>query len=303
MTKIGIIILNYNTGRVIGDCLSSIEKLKKNNFEIFIYFVDNASVEKSYKEVLKGIDNIRIIENSYNLGFSGGNNVGIKKALEEGCNWVLILNPDTVVDQNLLIEFSKVVRNDPQIAIVGPKIYFAKGNEFHKNRYSEKQLGKVIWYAGGKIDWKNILASHIGVDEVDEGQYGEIVETDFASGAAMFIRKEIFEKTGFFNERYFLYLEDLEFCQRAKKKGFKVVFAPGAIVWHKNASSTKVGSSLQDYFITRNRLLFGMKFASLRTKIALLKEALSFIFKSSVRRRAVFDFLTLNFGEGSFKIN
>jgi len=303
MMKIGIIVLNYNTGRVIGDCLSSIEKLRKNDFKVFTYVIDNASQEKSYKEVLKGIGNLKIIENRKNLGFSGGNNVGIKKALEDGCDWVLILNPDTVADQNLLVEFYKIVKKDSQIGIVGPKIYFAKGNEFHKDRYTEKQLGKVIWYAGGKVDWKNILASHLGVDEVDEGQYDEIVETGFVSGAAMFIKKEVFEKTGFFNERYFLYLEDLEFCQRAKKKGFKVVFVPSAIIWHKNASSTKVGSSLQDYFITRNRLLFGMKFASLRTKIALLREALLFIFKNDVKRRAVFDFLTLNFGQGSFKIN
>jgi len=303
MTKIGIIVLNYNTGRVIGDCLSSIEKLKKNKFKVFTYFVDNNSQEKSYKKVLKSVSNLKVIENRKNLGFSGGNNVGIKKALEDGCDWVFILNPDTIADRMLLIEFSKIVTRNPQVGIIGPKIYFEKGFEFYKDRYEKEQLGKVIWYAGGKVDWDNILASHIGVDEVDSGQYDKIREVDFISGAAMFIKSKVFKDIGFFNEDYFLYLEDLEFCQRVKNAGYKILFAPGANVWHKNASATKIGSNLQDYFITRNRLLFGMKFASLRAKVALLREAFSFIFKSDVKRRAVFDFLTLNFGQGSFEIN
>ena len=301
MTKIGIVVLNYNTKKEIEDCLESIGKLKKNDFTVFTYLVDNASSDKSFREVVLKFKDLKLTENKENLGFSGGNNVGIKQALKDNCDWVLILNPDTEVDQNLLVEFLKVANQDSSVGIVGPKIYFAKGYEFHKDRYRKDQLGKVIWYAGGKIDWANVLASHIGVDEVDHGQYDKLKEIDFVTGAAMFVRKEVFEKIGFFDEKYFLYLEDLEFCQRAKKRGIKLVFSPKALVWHKNAVSTKVGSPLQDYFITRNRLIFGFSYANLRSKFALARESLKFLFgPNQTKRDAVIDFYLHRLGRGMY---
>jgi len=301
--KIAIVILNFNTKREIIDCLDSLLKLKKDGQSIFFLVVDNNSTDGSIQAISEKFPQIPLVKNSKNLGFAGGNNVGVKKELESDADWFLILNPDTVVDQDLVLELIKIARSDPKIGIVGPKIYFYPGCEFHKERYKKEEQGKVIWYAGGKMDWSNILASHRGVDEVDYGQYGKVEETDFVSGAAMFVKKEVFEKVGFFDERYFLYLEDLDFCQRAKLKGFKVVFAPSACVWHKNAASTQVGSNLQDYFITRNRLLFGLKYAPIRAKVALLREAISFLFGGSeVKKKAVLDFLTFNFGMGNFQI-
>jgi len=297
--KIAIVVLNYNTKGEILDCLESLSKLQKDDNEIEIIIVDNASTDDSVSAIRKNFKDLTIVENQQNLGFSGGNNVGVKKTLKDKAEWFLILNPDTTVDDRLILELVKVANSDSLVGIIGPKIYFAKGLEFHKNRYKEGELGKVIWYAGGKIDWNNVLASHRGVDEVDKGHYQEIVETDFVSGAAMFVKSQVFEKIGFFDERYFLYLEDLEFCQRAKKAGFKVVFAPKAIVWHKNASSTKVGSPLQDYFITRNRLIFGLKYANLRAKFALFRESINFLFGSNkIKKRAVLDFYFGRWGRG-----
>ena len=299
MTKIGIVVLNYNTKKEIEDCLESIGKLKKNDFTVFTYLVDNDSSDKSFREVVLKFKDLKLTENKENLGFSGGNNVGVKQALKDNCDWVLILNPDTEVDQNLLVEFLKVANQDSSVGIVGPKIYFAKGYEFHKDRYRKDQLGKVIWYAGGKIDWANVLASHIGVDEVDHGQYDKLKEIDFVTGAAMFVGKEVFEKIGFFDEKYFLYFEDLEFCQRAKKRGIKLIFSPKVLVWHKNAVSTKVGSPLQDYFITRNRLIFGFSYANLRSKFALARESLKFLFgPNQTKRDAVIDFYLHRLGRG-----
>jgi hypothetical protein len=301
--RIGIVILNFNTKIEILDCLDSVFKLKKNGYEISVLVVDNASSDGSAQAISEKIPQVPLIENSRNLGFSGGNNVGLKKELEEDLCGILILNPDTVVDSNLVLELVKSARSDPKIGIIGPKIYFYPGCEFHKDRYKKDDLGKVIWYAGGDIDWRNVLAPHRGVDEVDHGQYGKEEETDFVSGAAMFVKKEVFAKIGLFDERYFLYLEDLEFCQRARLAGFKIVFAPNARVWHKNAASAHVGSDLQDYFITRNRLMFGLRYAPTRAKFALIRQAGSFLFGSNkIKKKAVLDFLTLNFGKGSFKI-
>ena len=116
----------------------------------------------------------------------------------------------------------------------------------------------------------------------------------------MLVKKEVFEKIGFFDEKYFLYLEDMDFCVRTLKAGFKILFEPKAIIWHKNAGSAGgSGSVLQDYFITRNRLIFAFKYANLRTKLAVLKQTLSQI-NIPAKRKALVDFATFNFGKGSF---
>ena len=116
----------------------------------------------------------------------------------------------------------------------------------------------------------------------------------------MLVKKEVFEKIGYFDEKYFLYLEDMDFCVRAEKAGFKIFFQPRAVIWHKNAKSTGgSGSSLQDYFITRNRLLFAVKYAKLRTKIAVFRQIAS-QFQDTIKRKALIDFLKFNFGRGSF---
>lgn len=303
--KVAIIVLNYNTKDSLSECLSSISNLKKDRHEINVFVVDNASWDGSQEEIknLKiKIKNLEFIQNNKNLGYAGGNNVGIKKALKDGADAVLILNPDTKVDGNLILELTHTAKRNVNVGILAPKIYFYPGFEFHKERYQKEEGGKIIWYAGGKINWANVLASHRGVDEVDYGQYEGVEETDFATGAAMFVKSEVFEKIGFFNEDYFLYLEDLEFCVRAQKAGFKILYVPKAIVWHKWAQAAKGGSNLQDYFITRNRLLFGLKYAPTRSKVALVRQAVSFLFDGQSKRQAVFDFFTHRFGQGSFQI-
>ncbi|MEM4230386.1 MAG: glycosyltransferase, partial [Candidatus Pacearchaeota archaeon] len=176
--------------------------------------------------------------------------------------------------------------------------------EFHKKRYKKEDLGKVIWFAGGKMDWQNVIGLHIGVDEIDKGQFEKISEIDFASGACMLIKSDVFKKIGKFDERYFLYYEDSDFCQRAKKTQYKIIYNPKAILWHKNAGSTGgSGSELQDYYLTRNRLLFGMKYAPYKSKLALLKESISLLAKGRKwQKRGVKDFYFGNFGKGSFSI-
>ncbi|MEM3063264.1 MAG: glycosyltransferase family 2 protein [Nitrososphaerota archaeon] len=296
--KIFVVVVSYNSKNDLPDCLNAIDKIRSNNLYLKTIVVDNASSDNSVV-VARQFGNVEIIESRENVGFAGGNNLGIKKAIDSGADWILVLNPDTKVSPNIINEFLKVQNKDKLAGILAPKIYFWPGFEFYKKKYNKNDYGKVIWYAGGIIDWKNILASHRGIDEVDNGQYDVISETDFASGAAMFINANVFEKAGFFDERYFLYFDDVEFCQRAKLSGFRVVFVPKAIVWHKWAQSTGGGSDIQDYFITRNRLLFGLNYSPVRTKIALFRQSISFLFKERSKRLAVIDFLRANFGKGS----
>lgn len=305
MQRAYVIILNYNGKDDTLDCLKSLQSVfLPQDVKLEILVVDNASKDESVAFIKSQKLQLKLIENKENLGFAGGNNVGIRDALEHGADYVLILNNDTVVDKNLIVELLKVATTDEEIGILAPKIYFAHGFEFYKDRYNKKDLGKVFWYAGGETDWKNVISHHRGVDEIDNGQYDTVEETSFASGCCLMITKEALNKVGFFDEKYFLYYEDSDLCERAKKAGFKIIYAPAAIIWHKNAGSAGgSGSKLQDYYITRNRLLFGMRHASLRAKLALLKESVKVLmFGRDWQRRGVLDFYLNKFGKGSFKI-
>ena len=306
MTNVFITIVNFNGVKDTIDCLNSIDRLDISDINLTVVVVDNASTDESFTEISNfklQNSNFKLIKNEDNLGFSGGHNVGIKYALENGAEYIIVLNNDVILDKSLIKELVKSAKNDNNAGLISPKIYFAKGFEFHKDRYKENELGKIIWYAGGNMDWNNVIGEHEGVYEVDKGQFSKRKETDFASGCCMLIKKEVVEKTGDFDERYFLYYEDNDLSQRAREKGFGIVFEPGAIMWHKNAGSVGgSGSSLQDYYITRNRMLYGMTYASLRTKLALFRESIKFLLIGRRwQRKGVFDYYLGRFGKGSFK--
>ncbi|MEK7580965.1 MAG: glycosyltransferase family 2 protein [Patescibacteria group bacterium] len=292
--KAAVIVLNYKGAQNTIDCIISLkESISITNHNVQIIVVENGSNDGS-KEKLQKLKGIKLLVNNKNLGYSGGNNVGIKYALSAGFGYVIVINNDTIVEKNFI---NALLADTADAQIITPKIYFAKGYEFHEKRYNDKEKGKIIWYAGGKIDWDNIIGVHIGVDEVDSGQFNNKASIDFATGACMCISASVFNKIDFLEEKYFLYLEDMDFSVRAKKAGFKIIFEPKAIIWHKNAASSGgSGSYVQDYYITRNRLLFSFKFAKLRTKIAVLKQITSQA-NNPIKRRALIDFLTFNFGE------
>lgn len=301
MKKVAIVVLHYIDKKLTTQFLESVKTLKTPDFSLLTIVVNN-NPQEDLKDLKRKFTNFNFLEPGENLGFAEGNNVGIKKALTEKADYIFIVNNDTILEKNLLVQLTEVAESDKTIGILGPKIYFAPGFEYHKDRYKLAQRGKVFWYAGGLIDWKNIFGSHRGVDEVDKSQYEKLEDTDFVSGCAMFVKREVFEKIGLFDRRYFLYLEDNDFCQRAKKAGFKVVYTPVAKLWHLNAGSSRVGGSLQDYFITRNRMLFGMKYAPLRTKVALLKESLRLLLRGRKWQKiAIRDFYLRRFSKGSWK--
>lgn len=282
MKKVAVIILNYKVRDELLKCLKSVQSSSYRNLEIIV--LDNNSGD-SLGEILREFKDIRFIQNRENLGYTGGNNIGIKIALELGVDYILVLNPDTTLDKNCIKNLISGVERSGA-GIVGPKIYFAGT--------------KSIWHAGGMIDYLNVIGSHRGVNELDRGQFEKKAVVDFVSGAAFFVKAEVFEKIGLFDERFFLYYEDADFCYRAKKIGFKIFYIPEATVYHANASSAGLGSPLQDYYITRNRMLFASKFLPVRTKFALLREALRNL-GNPVRRLALFDFLVGNFGSGSLR--
>lgn len=302
MLKVLVSLVNFNGSKDTLSCLDFLDKVKIEEFKLHVVVVDNASTENFKTEKQYSNFELKIIRSNKNLGFSGGQNLGIKYGLENGVDYFVILNNDVILNENFLIELLRTFDQERDYGIVSPKIYFAKGHEFHKDKYEQKDLGKVIWYAGGKMDWKNVIGSHRGVDEVDNGQYDELIKTDFITGCCALIKREVFEKIGLFDEKYFLYYEDNDLSQRAKRAGFEIYYQPKAILWHLNAGSTGgSGSLLHDYYITRNRLLFGFKFASFKTKLALTRESFRLIIAGRKwQKKGVLDFYLRHFGKGSF---
>lgn len=272
--------------------------------DVVVVVIDNNSKEpfsfdgKEYDHL-----NIHLIRNEKNLGFSGGHNVGIRYAQEQEADYIVILNNDTKADKKLIKELVAVMESDEKIAVASPKIYFAPGTEFHKERYKEKDLGNIIWYAGGIMDWDNVIGSHRGVDEVDEGQYDHSEKTEFATGCCMIVRLAVHNKSGPFDTRYFLYYEDSDLQERMRVLGYTMYYASKGMLWHKNAASGGgSGSPLQDYYISRNRLLFGYLYAPIRSKFALLKESLSLMMTGRKwQKRGIIDFYLGKFGKGSYQ--
>ena len=297
--KIGIVILNYNGHDDTVDCLSSLSKIKTDH-DVKVVVVDNGSKEEQVPQIANSKSqtvHVELLHNTVNKGFSGGNNVGIEYCMKEGAEAVILLNNDTIVSPDFVERLVMASKHNDHQAIIGPKIYFAAGYEFHKEKYKKSEQGNVIWYAGGVIDWKNVYASHRGVDEVDKGQYDEASKTAFVTGCCMFIPKNIIQDIGMLDEAYFLYYEDVDYCMRARRKGHELWYEPSAHIWHKNARSSGLsGSDVQIYYQTRNRLLFGMRYAPVRTKLALVRESISFFTQGGERRNAIVDYFTGQLG-------
>lgn len=225
ISRICVVIPTWNHRKDVLELLDSLTKSVVDNFTLQICVVDNGSDDNTSAEVRKKFPEVKLIKNSDNLGFVKACNRGERWALDEGFDYVALLNDDTIVDKDLINNVFLEHQKNPAAGAISSKIYFAKGFEFHKN-YKESELGKVIWYAGGKIDWRNVYGSNRGVDEVDEGQYDKTEETDFATGCFVMFRAKALREVGLYDEKYFAYMEDADHSKRLKEAGWKVLYSP-----------------------------------------------------------------------------
>ena len=302
--KIAVVVLAWNSAKYISGCLTSLKMLHPGENKVEVIVVDNASSDNSANLAKSKYPAFKIIKNSSNLGYAQGNNTGIREALKNDADFVWVINPDVTVSPDSLLALLASAGKYPQAGVFTPKIYFAKGFEFHKERYSKSDLGKVIWSAGGFIDWANLIAVHRGVDEVDIGQYNANSLCDFATGASIFIRAPVFKRIGLIDPKYYLYYEENDFCQRSRSAGWQIMYIADSVCWHANAQATGIGSPLVDYYTTRNRLLFGFRWASLRTKFALFRESLKLLFTGRKwQKRGILDFYLMRLGKGSHVTN
>lgn len=293
--RISIVMVNWNGKDDTVVALDSLKKMDKRGHDVSVIVVDNGSTNDSVSVIKKAHPWATLIETGKNLGFTGGNNIGMKRAMKDGADFVWLLNNDIIAHKNALKILDAFSDND--VGLAGSKIYFAPGKEYHKDRYTKSERGKVFWYAGGLVDWDNMYASHRGVDDVDNGQYDTTEETSFITGCSMIIKREVIEKIGYLDNKFYLYLEDLDYCLRTKKTGFSLMYVPTSVIWHVNAgSSGGAGNPLHEYYLTRNRLVIGMRYAPIRTKLALVREAIKFLIGSPIKRKAVLDAAFGKFG-------
>ena len=300
VTHTTIILVHYNSDEETTRCLQSLEKITLAENAYTVVVVDNGSTIPYQRPELRKSKQVHFLRSEANLGFTGGNNLGIHYAIEKfNSDYIILLNNDTYVAPNAFEYLLAEAEAYPRAGIIAPKIYFAKGREFHTNSYTEEMLGKVLWYAGGSIDWQHLVAFHRGVDEVDRGQFSSQERSEFATGCCMLVKREIFEKVGLFDRRYFLYLEDVDLNMRAQKFGYQIRYVDKAKVWHVNAgSSSGSGSLLHVYYQTRNRLLFFQQYGSLKTKLILYRLLIRFLLSGSAYERlGAFHYLTNQFGK------
>ena len=238
-----VIILNWNGWE---DSIRCIRSLDSVSYPIHYLLIDNGSTNDSIPKLRAEFPDLDLIEISENLGFSGGNNVGIRYALQREADYILLLNNDTIVDSNFIQPMLQELEKNESVAAVNPKIYFLHD----KNR---------LWAAGGNVRFWTAFSGNRGRGEVDKGQYDEIEPVDFGTGCCLLIRRTALEQIGLLNESYFAYYEDLDWSLRARRNGYKIVYVPKSKIWHAVGSASMEKNKNQQspfihYLVARNHL-------------------------------------------------
>jgi GT2 family glycosyltransferase len=240
-----IVLVNWNGWRDTVECVRSCASLDYRPFRVIV--VDNGSTDDSAERLraeLGDRGDITLIETRANLGFAGGCNIGIRRALDDGAEYVWLLNNDTVVEPGTLSALTEVFAEQPSAGIAGSKIFY-------------HDRPGVISSAGGRISPRLGLTTHIGDGEADAGQYDTVRDVDYVTGASLLVRASVVESIGPMDESYFLYWEEADWCERARTAGWRVLYAPASRVWHKVGASTATDKSyVKARYEGRNRVAF-----------------------------------------------
>lgn len=234
------VILNTNRRDDTLACLASLAKSTYPNQRAIV--LDNASTDGSAEAIRAQFPEAQLISLGRNLGYTGNNNVGIQAAMEQGADWVFVLNEDTVLAEDCIALLVAAAEQDPEVGIVGPLVY-------HHDEPA------VIQSAGGMLD-KHWNAVHIGMNEDDRGQYSQPRAVDYISGCAILVKRAVIEQVGALDERLFYYWEETDWCARAREHGWKVLLAPQAKLWHRGVQRDYRPGSNVTYYNTRNRFMF-----------------------------------------------
>lgn len=264
MNKVSIILVNYNGYNDTVECLESLNHINYIDYEIII--VDNGSTDDYEKlKALSHYKNVIILNAGENIGFSGGNNLGIQYAMEHNADYILLLNNDTLVEPNFLNYM--VASSDNGNYVITSKILYAKERD-------------KIWYAGGNFNRKTSRTSAYGINEIDSEKYSKEQEVNFASGCCILVPATILNNVGLMSEEYFLYCEDTDYCLRILNAGFKIIYEPKAQIYHKvNASTIKI-AGIQAYYLVRNKLYIIKQFIEEKYKLL----AYTYVYAETIKR-------------------
>lgn len=240
---ISIITVNYNGLQDTCEMIRSLERhLPACSYELIV--VDNGSKKNEAHILQELFSQVQIIRSEKNLGFAGGNNLGIKAAQGK---YIFLLNNDTFVEDDHLFFLYETLEKHPEVAAVSPKIKFSTPP-------------RNIQFAGFTPMTSYTLRNRgIGYNEPDRGQYDKPISTAFLHGAAMMVNRKAIEKSGLMPEIYFLYYEEMDWCSRFIRDGFQLYYDPRCIIYHKESSTTGQESPLKTYYLTRNRLLYAWR--------------------------------------------
>lgn len=240
---VGIVTVNWNRWPDTVECLQSLERQTYPNFRIFL--VDNGSTDGSAEILRRSFPRITMVLSRENVGFAAGFNRGIRRALQEECAYVLILNNDTIADAGMLQEL--VLAAGPDFALTAPLIFF-------------HHQPKRIWSAGGRCHPVTLEMTDRYPRSLEGKNPLDPLPREYLTGCALLMDRDLFTRVGFFDERFFLYYEDMDYCLRVRRQGYRLRLVPKAKLWHKvSVSSGGAGSVEERYYMAQSSVLFFRK--------------------------------------------
>lgn len=241
--RIGVVVVNWNRKADTLRCIASVLASDYDNREVVL--VDNASTDGSVQAIREAYPSLPLLTNPTNAGFTGGNNAGIRCALDRGADHVFLLNNDAIVEQAALGVLAAAAEAHPRSGFLGAKVCALEDR-------------RLVLSAGGMLQdgWK---PHHTGMGERDGGQFDGIAEVDYVSGCALLASRRAVETVGALDEDFYLYYEDVEWCYRARQAGFQILVVPQARVFHPDTRFRDQDSPVVTYYAVRNSLLFVRK--------------------------------------------
>ncbi|MFQ3682373.1 glycosyltransferase family 2 protein [Roseiflexus sp.] len=238
LPEVAIIIVNWNTGQRTLECLQQLAQ--QTYCRCVVLVVDNGSNDDSIERIKRDAPAAILIALSQNLGFAAGVNRALAHTLMRDVKYVLLLNNDTRFPPDLIERLVMRMEREPHVGIATPKIY-------------KTGKDRQLWGIGGRMGYAWLTVESMG--QIDRGQFDHY-HFDFVFGAAMFIRRTVFTEIGGFDERYFMYYEDIDFCLRAREAGFHIAVFTDIHVMHDGGASTRACDYLREYYHIRSRMIF-----------------------------------------------
>ncbi len=263
--RVGIVVVHYNNLHDTMRCLRSLRRLNYPNY--FVILIDNNSPNGSGR-VLQSVaepNHVFVVLNPENSGFAGGNNLGIRHALEYDADFVWLVNPDASVEPDSLTKLIEEAERHPHGAMFGSKILYGETGSSEQTSSSKQK----IWGAGGRINVRARQIEMVGSRELDDGQHETLRECDYLPGCSLLIRSEDIARFGLMPEEFFMYFEETDWCAELKTQGRKLFYVPESIVWH-HFDDEKGQTPFSVYYYNRNELLFWFRRSSWGGKAKLI---------------------------------